>query len=215
MSAENGTGGGRTDGPSRAPMSDEQFESLLARALEVDVPEPAPAQRVAGPPRRAVLPRWAGLAAGIALVVGVLVFQLRPPAVTEGGLPGDVIAHVHHEPRALVRTDEAVSAAAFERVMRAAGVELEPTVGTVSYVKLCPFRGELVAHFVVQGRSGPVTVLLLPDEEVAEPVAVEEDGFRGVIAPLAVGGSIAIVGEPGDEIDEIQNRVADAVRWRL
>lgn len=207
--------GGADERP-RTPMSEERFEALLARALEVEVPE-APARQpdASRPsPRRSVLPRWAGIAAGIALVVGVVLMQLRPPP-GPGSLPGDVIAHIRHEPAALVRTTEAVSPEAVDRVMLAAGVTLSPPGGTMSYVKLCPFRGEMVAHFVLQGAAGPVTVLLLPNEEVAAPMPVDEDGIQGTIAPLPDGGSIAIVGEPGEDIAEIQNRVADAVRWRL
>lgn len=205
----------RTGGEDRRAMDEARFEALLARALEVDVP-PAPqrAAPAAAPARRSRLPRWAGLAAGAAGVGLLVLLQFRPPAPT-GSLPGDVVAHIHHEPGALARTGAAVSSGRFDEVMRAAGVAMAPPVGTVSYVKLCPFRGEMVAHFVLQGRAGPITVLLLPDEEVAEPVPVDEDGFRGTIAPLAVGGSIAIVGEPGEDLKEIQTRIADAVRWRL
>jgi hypothetical protein len=85
----------------------------------------------------------------------------------------------------------------------------------VRYAKLCPFRGRMVAHFVVQGEAGPVTVMLLPEEDVTGPVAVDEDGFMGTIAPLAIGGSIAVVGEPGETLEEIQREVAAALRWRL
>jgi hypothetical protein len=207
---------GDADERPRRPMSEERFEALLARALEVDVPD-APARQPDAPRpqlRRSALPRWAGLAAGVILVLGVVFMQLRPPGGT-GSLPRDVIAHIRHEPAALVRTTEAVSPEAIERVMLAAGVTLAPTGATMSYVKLCPFRGEMVAHFVLQGAAGPVTVLLLPNEEVTSPMPVDEDGIQGTIAPLPDGGSIAIVGEPGESIEEIQNRVADAVRWRL
>ena len=88
-------------------------------------------------------------------------------------------------------------------------------VGTVSYVKLCPFRGTMVAHFVVQGSAGPVTVLLLPNEEVSEPVIVDEEGFTGTIVSLETGGSIAVVGNQEEQIEDIKNRVAAAVKGRL
>jgi hypothetical protein len=92
---------------------------------------------------------------------------------------------------------------------------MSPVDRKVTYVKLCPFRGEMVAHFALSGKNGPVTVLLLPNEQVSEPMVVDEEGFQGTIAPLSIGGSIAVVGEPGEDIQDIQTRVADAVRWRL
>lgn len=211
MNAKTDNGEGSKQETPRRNLGDEQFEALIARALAVDVPAPAAARP---PSTRPALARWAGLAAGVALVVGVALFQLRPPGPT-GDITRDVIAHIHHEPGALVRTAQAVSPAAFEKVMQSAGVVLTPPLGTVSYVKLCPFRGEMVAHFVVQGQSGPVTVLLLPDEEVRTPMPVDEDGFRGTIAPLEIGGSIVVVGEPSEDLRDIQDRIADAVRWRI
>jgi hypothetical protein len=73
-----------------------------------------------------------------------------------------------------------------------------------------------VAHFVVQGEQGPVTVLLLPNEKVNGPERVDEDGFVGTIVPLQIGGSIAVVGEPGETaLEDIQREVAAAVQWRL
>ena len=126
------------------------------------------------------------------------------------------MAHVHHEPAALVRTSEAVSVDDMDRVLQAAGARLPRLGDTVTYIKLCPFRGHMVAHLAVQGQHGPVTVLLLPDENIDAPVPIEEDGFVGTIVPLdSVGGSLAVVGEHPGDIDAIKDQVADAVRWRL
>jgi hypothetical protein len=137
-----------------------------------------------------------------------------------GDLGRDVVAHIHHEPSAIdlpvVPPEAAVPRAELATVLREAGADLEPMRPMVRYAKLCPFRGEMVAHFVVQGASGPVTVLLLPGEHVEEPLQVDEDGFIGTIAPLAIGGSIAVVGNQGeDALEQIQREVAAAVRWRL
>ncbi len=73
----------------------------------------------------------------------------------------------------------------------------------------------MVAHFVVQARHGPVTVLLLPDERIDTRVALDEDGFIGTIVPLEDGGSIAVVGEADEDISEVRDQVANALRWRL
>lgn len=191
------------------------FEALLERALQVDVPDPIRASHDRATPPRRTLWRWPALAAGLVLVVGVAINLLRQTGyLSTGDFAKDVVVHIHHESHALVRTNEAVSDETLEGVLRAAGVAMGP-VGAVSYVKLCPFRGEMVAHMVVQGEQGPVTVLLLPEEALSGPVTVEEDGFVGTIVPLESGGSIAVVGTPGEPIERIQNRVAAAVRWRL
>lgn len=197
-------------------MSDEQFEALLERAMRIDVPEPG----VAVPPaKRSRWPLYA-VAASVVLAVGVLVTRLEDAAFFPSrDLASDVIAHVHHEPMAIENVPgvepQPVPSVEFQEVLQAAGVRMTPVEPVVRYAKLCPFRGKMVAHFVVQGPQGPVTVLLLPDEDVPAAMPVAEDGFEGTIVPLEQGGSIAVVGESGTAIDEIQREVAAAVQWRL
>jgi hypothetical protein len=192
------------------------FEALLERALRIDVPDAATARR----PGRGGRSRWPLLAAaaGVLVVVGMLVGRLDDSAYfPSGDLAGDVIVHVHHEPMAIQDTDAVrpVPSVEFKEVLQAAGVRMAPVKPMVRYAKLCPFRGEMVAHFVVQGPEGPVTVLLLPDEDVPAAIPVEEDGFVGTIVPMEQGGSIAVVGESGAAVEEIQREVAAAVQWRL
>ena len=205
-------------GRSKRSMSDEQFEALLGEALRVEVPESGEARKAApaAPARRsAPVLRWA-LAASVILAVGATLYTLVDSAYfASDDLLADVMTHVDHEPAALAFPAAAVSEDSFSGVMQAAGVSMSPIDGKVTYVKLCPFRGEMVAHFALSGSSGPVTVMLLPNEQVDKPMMVDEEGFQGTIAPLSIGGSIAVVGEPGEDIQDIQNRVADAVRWRL
>lgn len=182
-----------------------RFEALLGRALDVG---PAPVR-----PRRAAPSRWrqlAGLAAALVLATAVWVAQWEPAT-----LQSDVLAHVHHEPQALEPARPPVSSDELQAVLRPAGAELERPVGQVTYARLCPFHGRMVAHFVVQGERGPVTVLLLPDEHVAAPTPVREPGFVGTLVPLEIGGSIAIVGQPDERLDLIRDRVVAAVRWKI
>jgi hypothetical protein len=182
-----------------------RFEALLRRAMDV---RPAVAK-----PRRAALPRWrlvAGVAATVVLAAGVWVAQREPAP-----LQAAVVEHVLHEPQALDSSLSPVSAAELQAVLRPAGAELERPVGAVTYVRLCPFHGRMVAHFVVQGERGPVTVMLLPNEHVAAPTPIREPGFVGTLVPLEIGGSIAVVGRPDERLDLIRERVAAAVRWKI
>ncbi len=197
-----------TDRAKRAGVAADEaaFEALLIRAARL--PRPEPAARRKAPGHRG----WVqfGLAASLVLATA-LWLGLREPAA----LPAAVMAHVHHEPEALAPARGPVPEADLEEVLRQAGARLVRPVGTVTYVKLCPFRGEMVAHFVVQGRTGPVTVLLLPEENITTPEPIREAGFVGTLVPLEIGGSIAVVGEPDEPLDEIRDVLADALRWRV
>ena len=185
---------------------EDAFEALLGKAARVPR-KPAPRPHAAPGTSR-----WVQAAAAVVLVVATgLWVSLRAPST----LPVEVAAHVRHEPGALVRTDQAVPNALMDEVLRQASVELVRPVGLVSYVKLCPFRGKMVAHFVVQGEKGPVTVLLLPDEDVVTTIPIREEGIVGTLVPLEIGGSIAVVGDPGESLDVIRDRLVSAVRWQI
>ena len=193
----------------QAIVSDEaRFEALLEAAFKVDPPKP----------RRAA-PRWPAVfavAATLVLAAGAwLGLRTDAPSYDVSPLSPDIIAHIHHEPKALVVTARTVSEAELAGVLQRGRASLAGPVGQVSYAKLCPFRGQMVAHFVVQGERGPVTVMLLPDEDVAAATSIDEGGFKGTVVPIEGGGSVAIVGQPDEDLEEIRNRLLDAVSWKL
>lgn len=189
-----------------------RFEALLEAAFKVKVPAAASGR----PRRRARWPATLALAASMILAAGAW-FGLRTelPRQAVSPLAPDVIAHVRHEPAALVATASTVSQQKFDGVLQGGRATLAGPVGRVSYARLCAFRGRMVAHFVVPGERGPVTVMLLPDEDVAAPMPIDEDGFMGTLVPVEGGGSVAIVGEPGEPLEEIRDRLLQAVRWSI
>lgn len=191
---------------------DAQFEALLETAFRVSAPPAAPTRRRSG----GHWPALVAIAATMVLAAGAW-FGLRTtgPVSNTSQLAPEIIAHIHHEPAALVVSARRVPDAEFGAVLSRGGATLQGPVGQVSYAKLCPFRGQMVAHFVVQGERGPVTVMLLPDEEISAPAAIDEDGFKGTIVPIDGGGSIAVVGQPDEDLEVIRNRLLQAVRWKL
>lgn len=185
-----------------------QFEALLADAFRIG----SPAER----PKRSRWPAVAAIAATLVLAAGAwLGLRTELRSYDSSPLAPEIIAHIQHEPRALATPARTVPEAELDGVLQRGGASLTAPVGQVTYAKLCPFRGRMVAHFVVQGERGPVTVLLLPDEHVTAALPVDEDGFKGTVVPLESGGSFAIVGQPDEDLDVIRDRLAQAVRWRL
>jgi hypothetical protein len=187
---------------------DARFEALLGRALAVEPasPEARPAARP-----------WRGWLAGAGIAAAVVVGFAAWLGVRDVGapLPAAVVNHIVHEPASLEPGRPEVPAAEFDELLRRAGGRLDAPVGDVTYAALCPFRGRTVAHFVVRGENGPVTVLLLPHVEVDGPTPIDEEGYSGTLVPMQEGGSIAVVGEPGEPLELIRDRVAAAVRWRV
>ncbi|MFU8821710.1 MAG: DUF3379 family protein [Gammaproteobacteria bacterium] len=191
-------------------VDDARFEALLEAAFKVDAPQARPVH---------ARPRWPAvfaIAATLVLAAGAwLGLRTDTPGFDVSPLAPDIVAHIQHEPKAMVVTARTVPATHFEGVLQGGRASLSNPVGQVSYARLCPFRGQMVAHFVVQGEHGPVTVMLLPDEHVTAATAIDERGFKGTVVPVESGGSVAIVGQPDEDLEEIRDRLLEAVRWNL
>ncbi len=192
----------------------------LRRALRLDVPaltmpelpdvEPAnvvPLQRR----DRARPAGWFAVAATV-LVAAVLGIQLVGNDREYASLAEEVLAHLDHEPHALQVTDRAVSDGRLYSVVTPDIATMDRSAGLISYAQTCVINGREVPHLVLQGERGPVTILLLPDERVQGATALEGEQVNGVILPVG-DGSIAIIGEREERIDEIQQRILKSVAW--
>jgi len=206
-----------------------RFESRLERALRVDTPAQPQAQtpltdrvvplRAKSPPSAPRSPAfrkgWWAMAASVLLafvVAGALWLSVPGPS-----LAADVVTHMAGEPEAWRRTDVPVPAPALQDVLRDSHLRLAADAGVVSYAASCSFRGHQVPHLVMQTESGPVTVMVLVHESVPKSVRFDEQGYRGVIVPVAGHGSLAVLtrGPTVDtkSVEHIADRVLDSIVW--
>jgi hypothetical protein len=144
--------------------------------------------------------------AGVALLVGMLWL-----GVPRQSLASAVVAHMAEEPSAWTRT-ESVPTASVTEVLAGSGVTLRPGLSGISYAHRCWFRGRHVPHLVVQTAGGPVTVMVLPREHVAERVPFDESGYRGVLVP-AQRGSIAVLARNDADVDVVAARARAALAY--
>ncbi len=191
----------------------------IGRALEIDVPELSlpdladiEADNVVALGRRRVTaPTWLAIAATVA-VAAIIGVRMLDPGVRYDSLADEVIAHLDHEPHALRVTDVAVSDRRLRTVVPADVAEFDRDTSLISYAQSCIINGRTVPHLVIQGAKGPVTVLLMPEEEVSRVIPLQGKNINGVILPVG-DGSIAIIGEADERIEEIQERVTKSVTW--
>jgi hypothetical protein len=189
------------------------FDGQLKTALAVDVPEGLAERIVADVSiREAHRNRWIALAASMTIAIAAIVGVVRNGS--DEVFATEIVAHMHDEPDLLVPVDYAVEPARLVAVVDRGGAELAGDLGDVSYAGLCNFRGKLVAHLVVRGEHGPVTIMLLPDETVGEATPIDESGFRGTILPVG-DGSIAIIGSETESLDALETQVVESVRWQI
>jgi hypothetical protein len=203
------------------------FENRLARAARLPVAPPADnvvPLRPAGP--RGVQPRGWGrrgfmrqgrFAIAASVLLGACLAAGLWLVVPRSSLAEDVVTHMAGEPDAWRRTEAAVSQRDLGDVLRAAHMRLSAGAGTVSYVRSCAFRGHQVPHFVVQGASGPVTVMVLIHESVRGEVRFDEHGYRGVLVPVAGHGAVAVLMRGGavdsKSVERIASQLIAAIEW--
>ncbi|HLT89352.1 MAG TPA: DUF3379 family protein [Woeseiaceae bacterium] len=201
------------------------FDRRLARALAIDVPAFPLPELPAAPPRAERgrrRTRWLVTAAAALAVslAGLAVLTLRSGAPGDAAgerLAAEVLAHMDGEASSRVVTTMAVSRAALEQVLEPRVRAFDTGGAIVSYAMSCVINGKLVPHLVVQGRTGPITLILLPDESVDDAIPLVGRNVHGVIVP-AETGAIAIIGEREDQLPEIGDvgqRVVQSVQWRL
>jgi Protein of unknown function (DUF3379) len=194
------------------------FEAKLERALRV-TPRAAAAGAVVTPLRRRHRPLagrgWLAMAASI--LVGLVLAGGLWLAIPHASLAADVVAHMAGEPQAWTRTDVPVPSPELDFALRNTHMRLRSDAGMVTYAQSCLFRGHRVPHLVVQTDMGPVTVMVLVHESVSKPTPFDEQGYRGVILPVAGHGSLAVLAkdQSGElaSVEKVAAQVRAAIEW--
>lgn len=204
------------------------LDERIAAALAIDVPPLEMPQLPpvddggnivsfpAGRSGKATIPVWLGIAAGV-IIAAFLGFRLLSPDLSPEALAEQVIAHMDHEQQSRRVTSVAVPEEQLYEVISPKVSAMDKGLGLVTYARSCVIGGNRVPHLVVQGRSGPVTLILLPDETIEAAIPLSGEHVHGVIVPVG-RGSVAIIGERSEqleEIDEIGERIADSVKWQV
>ena len=202
------------------------LDDTILNALAIDVPElkipdlppigeddnvvNLPFKR--GP--RFTTPAWIGIAASFALAAVIGLQLTGNNSEHDHLLAEEILAHLDHEPWALKVTNVAVSDESFNRVVNPSIGSMDRDVALVSYAQTCIINGRAIPHLVIQGDKGPVTLLLMPDEMVNGAVTLSGESVDGIILPHG-DGSIAIIGEREERIEELGERVVDSVEWSI
>ncbi len=196
------------------------FDEKLAAAMEVPVPElvmpelpdiqTANVEALSG--RRALSrPTWLALAATV-LIAAVVGIRMTGMGVTYGTLEEQVLAHVDHVSAARQASTTPVSDRGLARAVPEDIATMTHDVGLITYAQSCTINGKEVPHLVMQGVHGPITILLMPHEKVAAATTLDGVNIKGVILPVG-DGSIAIIGDREEQLDQVTENVVNSVMW--
>jgi hypothetical protein len=152
----------------------------------------------------------AGLLAVAAGTLGWLTYFHKP--YEDLSLERSVLNHVQDEARHLYDPGPAL-ASEINGVFERFGAKVsEQALGDVNFAGICMMRRNRGVHLVLRGEMGPVTVFFMPGEKTRKPMALDSERFAGMIEPTD-WGSIAVVGEQGEPLMPVLERVRQAVTW--
>ena len=153
---------------------------------------------------------WMALAASLVLALGMgfVFWTLRP----EPSLAAGVLDHVAHESASWSEVAP-MTAAATSEVLAGADVSLDPADTTVTYARSCLFDGHWVPHLVVRTAAGPVTVLVLNQEHIAARQSFRQNGYSGILVPVARGGTLAVIAQGDPDMDAVARALGPHLHW--
>ena len=194
-----------------------QFEERLTAALQIPVPEfPSSILRPhskLGRFRQHFRRRtYLALAASVLLTVGLALGLLMPER--ESVLQHAVIAEVNAD-REQRAAGEHVRLVALNALLDPFGMELGDTgLGKVTFADHCQIRDKTAVHVMFAGKQAPVSLLIMPGQQVERRLPLRSNELIGALMPIA-GGSMALVSEPDEGLDAIESRVRSVLRLRI
>ena len=156
-------------------------------------------------------PAWLAIAATV-LIAAVVGIRMTGTGVEYGSLEEQLLAHVDNEASSLLPTSTPVSDNQLARAVPANIASMNHETGLITYAMSCSINGKDVPHLVIQGEHGPITILLMPYEKVAEASRIDGVNVQGIILPVG-DGSIAIIGSREENLEKVKQNVLDSVMW--
>lgn len=184
------------------------FEAILKAALSVPLPKQLATRLQMQPPKPVrvwPLKRWAAWAAVILLSIGTLLW--RP---WQGGIEAQVFAHIYEE-LGYLSADHQVPMAQVRAVFQTVGLKVREDFPTVRFIGPCVIQGHPTVHMIFAGQAGAVTVIYLPGRHTGGFRAGQDSRFiaQGV---SALGGTLVIVGERGEDLKGVEQLVLARVK---
>ena len=154
--------------------------------------------------------QWPALAAGLALLASAA-FAVMGYLHSESRLEHEVIALVNAADYAL-QARGPVAAHTLSTALKPVGLRLDGAIDNVSFAGRCLVRGNLSGHVVLRMQDSPITVFLMPGENLLRQTRFEGENWSGLLVP-ADNGAIAIVARRGQALDGVMRQVLNAIRW--
>jgi hypothetical protein len=92
------------------------------------------------------------------------------------------------------------------------GASLKEDIGLVNFVAECLMRRRNGVHLVLPGKTGSITAFYMLGEHIEESGVISAGRYQGEIVATE-WGSVAVLGDPGEQLQGKAKKLASKVRW--
>ncbi len=117
-----------------------------------------------------------------------------------------VLSHIYHELDHLQEKKQR-SLSQVNSVLSSFGIGMDKIFVPINYLGTCNIGNAKGVHMVLEGKIGPITVLMLPNDYMKSEYIFHDDRFNGVILP-SVHGSVAVIGEKGESLKTLKEKLS-------
>ncbi len=142
------------------------------------------------------------IAASVLLSIGI--FSSLLLFNTPKSLEQIVLHHILAEQQHLL-DDNNVALVKLNTLLLDFNLRLNSSLGKINYAGSCTIGNSKGVHIVVQTDTGPVTILLMPNEVLKHRQLVNAAEFAGAVVPIN-NGSFAIVGGKQESLSNLEQR---------
>ena len=90
----------------------------------------------------------------------------------------------------------------------------QPLSQRIRFIKYCPTPAGRGAHMVVSTEQGPMTIIFMPNTQVADGQMVKFDQMHAFLVNLEQG-SAAIIGEPSQAVERLETVIRESLKTGL
>lgn len=153
------------------------------------------------------------VAACLILILG-LVLYFRPDMNLE--LEKELFAHVYAEERFLNSENHLPLSEVNARMDDVLGAHLLTTADTkkldITFAKDCWIAKGKAMHMIVKGKTGAVTMIMMPSSIAASEFKIADERLRGIVTPTA-HGTLVVIGNKQEPIEEYRKLLSTNLDW--
>jgi len=135
-------------------------------------------------------------------------------------LQADLFAHVYGETAYLASLNNGPTSVSMPEV----NARMEEVVGAhlnladdinkleVSFAKDCWVAQQVAYHLIMRGKTGDISVMMIPDLELDGEFSIADDQYNGLITPTD-GGYLVVIGSKQEPITEYRNLLSSNLAW--